>query len=144
TGITLTANQRIDLGTISMRMSAENVLQEVVVEGTRPDMEVGIDRKVFNVAQSLVSEGGSATDLLANVPSLQVDMEGSVSLRGSGVRILIDGKPSAMGGGDITQLLQSMPANSIERIEVISNPSSKYDAEGQSGIVNIILKKNVR
>src|SRR5690606_39403873 len=85
--------------------------------------------KGINVAQSLVSEGGSATDLLANVPSLQVDMEGSVSLRGSGVRILIDGKPSAMGGSDITQLLQSMPANSIERIEVISNPSSKYDAE---------------
>lgn len=142
--IILTNGQRLDVGTIPMRVSADNVLQEVVIEGTRPDMEIGIDRRVFNVAQSLVSEGGSATDLLANVPSLQVDMEGSVSLRGSGVRILIDGKPSAMGGSDITQLLQSMPANSIERIEVISNPSSKYDAEGQSGIVNIVLKKNMR
>jgi len=120
-----------------------NVLKEVVVQGERKNMTLGIDRKVFNVEQSLVSEGGSATDLLANVPTVAVDIDGNVSLRGSGsVRILIDGKPSAIGGGDMATVLQSLPASSIENIELITNPSAKYDPEGQTGIINIVLKKN--
>lgn len=143
--VELNAGQKLNLGSLQLKPSSATVLQEVVIESEVPDMQLGIDRKVFNVSESLVSEGGSATDLLANVPSLSVDMDGSVSLRGSSsVRILIDGKPSAMAGSDITQTLQSLPANSIQSIEVITNPSSKYDAEGQSGIINIILKKNIR
>lgn len=142
--IRVQAGQHVDLGHIPLRSSGE-LLDEVVVQGTPPAMELGIDRKIFNVEQSTISEGGTATDLLENVPSLQVDVDGSVSLRGSSsVRILINGRESAMAGSDITQLLQAMPANSIERIEVVTNPSARYDAEGQSGIINIVLKKNVR
>src|SRR5690606_31152816 len=92
-----------------------------------------------------ISTGGTAEDLLGNVPTLQVDADGSISLRGStGVRILIDGKESAMAGSDISKLLQSLPAEAISKVEIMTNPSAKYDAEGQSGIVNIVLKKNVR
>jgi len=144
TDIVVAAGQQVDLSDIPLEATGE-LLEEVVVVGTTPAMEMGIDRRVFNVAQSTISVGGNATDLLANVPSLQVDMDGSVSLRGSSsVRILIDGRESAMAGSDVTQLLQALPANSIEKIEVITNPSSRYDAEGQSGIINIVLKKDVR
>ncbi|MEJ6980852.1 TonB-dependent receptor [Pedobacter sp. P351] len=136
-------NSQIDLGTISLIPNKANVLKEVTVEAQRNAMTLGVDRKVFNVEQSLVSEGGSATDLLANVPTVSVDIDGNVNLRGSGnVRVLIDGKPSAIGGGDISTVLQSLPASSIESIELITNPSAKYDAEGQTGIINIVLKKN--
>jgi len=142
--ISIEVGKTLDLGSLKMKEDG-HMLGEVVVEGKAPAMEIGIDRKIFNVGQSLVSVGGTATDLLANVPTLQVDMDGSVSLRGSSsVRILIDGKESAMAGSDITSLLQSLPANAIDKVEVITNPSSKYDAEGQSGIINIVLKKNVR
>jgi outer membrane receptor protein involved in Fe transport len=142
--IKVTGSNSVNLGNIGLE-PGDKVLDEVVVVGTPSTMQVGIDRKIFNVAQSTISVGGNATDLLANVPSLQVDIDGGVSLRGStSVRILIDGKESAMAGNDITQLLQAMPASSIDRIEVITNPSSKYDAEGQSGIINIVLKKDIK
>ena len=138
-------NPEVNLGQIGLTQSSTNVLKQVVVEGQRSSMTLGIDRKVFSVDQSLVSEGGSATDLLANVPTVSVDIDGNVNLRGSGgVRVLIDGKPSAIGGGDISTVLQSLPASSIETIELITNPSAKYDAEGQTGIINIVLKKNKR
>jgi hypothetical protein len=137
------AKLSISLGSLWLAPSKANFLKEVTVQAQRSNMTLGVDRKVFNVEQSLVSEGGSATDLLANVPTVAVDIDGNVSLRGSGsVRILIDGKPSAIGGGDIATVLQSLPASSIETIELITNPSSKYDAEGQTGIINIVLKKN--
>ncbi len=140
--VTVDAGQHVDLGNILLKPSGE-LLEEVVVEGTPPAMQIGIDRKIFNVAQSTLSVGGTATDLLGNVPSLQVDMDGTVSLRGSSsVRIQINGRESALAGSDVTQFLQSLPANAVERIEVVTNPSSKYDAEGQSGIINIVLKKN--
>src|SRR5690606_12898855 len=133
-----------NLGTIKLSSDGK-VIQEVIVEGRTPEMKLGIDRKVFDASQSLVSAGGSATDLLQNVPTIQVDMDGSVNLRGSSnVKILIDGKESAMAGSDVNSLLQSLPANTIDKVEIITNPSSKYDAEGQSGIINIILKKNIR
>jgi len=138
------ASETLNVGKIFMADDGE-FIQEVVVQAQAPEMRLGIDRKIFDVSQSLVSVGGSASDLLANVPTLEVDMDGSVSLRGSSsVRILIDGKESAMAGSDINSLLQSLPANAIDKVEIITNPSSKYDAEGQSGIINIILKKNVR
>lgn len=136
--------QLVKLGQISL-LDDGKVIQEVVVDGRLPDMRLGIDKKVFDVSQSLVSVGGSASELLENVPTLDVDVDGNVSLRGSSsVKILIDGRESAMAGSDINTLLQSLPANSIDKVEVITNPSSKYDAEGQSGIVNIVLKKNIR
>lgn len=132
----------VSLGVIKLNPSKSTVLNEVVIEAERNSIQLGIDRKVFNVNQSLVSEGGSATDLLANVPSVSVDIDGNVNLRGtSNVRVLIDGKPSSIGG-NIAQVLQSLPASAIESIELVTNPSSKYDPEGQSGIINIVLKKN--
>ncbi|WP_157740958.1 outer membrane beta-barrel family protein [Mucilaginibacter xinganensis] len=138
------ANRTISLGNIKLRQG-KGLLKEVVVTAQKSQIQLGIDKKSFNVEQSLVSQGGSATDLLANVPSVQVDVDGNLSLRGSSnVRVLINGKPSALTGGNIADILQSIPASSIETIEVITNPSSKYDAEGQSGIINIVLKKNVQ
>lgn len=136
-------NNNINLGTIKMKAAKGTVLNEVAITGQKSTMQLGIDKKVFSVDQSLVSEGGSASDLLQNVPSVQTDIDGNVSLRGSsGVRVLIDGKPSLIAGGNVAQILQSLPASSIESVELITNPSAKYDAEGQSGIINIVLKKN--
>jgi hypothetical protein len=136
------ANKTVNIGTVPMKTGKGNILNEVTVTAQKPTMQLGIDKKVFSVDQSVVSEGGSATDVLQNVPSVQTDMDGNVSLRGSNARVLIDGKQSLIGGGDVAQILASLPASSIESIEVITNPSSKYDAEGQTGIINIILKKN--
>jgi len=137
------SDQPVNLGTIKMKPSKGTVLNEVQITAQKSTMQLGIDKKVFSVDQSLVSEGGSASDLLQNVPSIQTDIDGNVSLRGSsGVRVLIDGKPSLIAGGSVAQILQSIPASSIETVEVITNPSAKYDAEGQSGIINIVLKKN--
>lgn len=133
----------IAIGTIKLSPAKSSMLNEVIVQGQRSSMQLGVDRKVFSVDQSIVSEGGSATDLLSNVPTVSVDIDGNVNLRGtSNVKILIDGKPSAIGGGDIAATLQSLPASSIENIELITNPSAKYDPEGQTGIINIVLKKN--
>ncbi len=137
------AVKEINLGSIKMKTAKSNVLNEVTVTAPKTTMQLGIDKKVFSVDQSLVSEGGSASDLLQNVPSVQTDIDGNVSLRGSsGVKVLIDGKPSLIAGGDVAQILKSIPASSIESVELITNPSAKYDAEGQSGIINIVLKKN--
>jgi outer membrane receptor protein involved in Fe transport len=118
------------------------VLTEVTVSARSPTIRNGPDKKVFAVNQSLVSLGGTAADLLQNVPSLQADANGNVSIRGAtDVKVLVDGKRSLIGGGTVAQVLQSIPASSIERVEIITNPSAKYDAEGQA-IVNIVLKKN--
>ncbi|RKR85647.1 outer membrane receptor protein involved in Fe transport [Mucilaginibacter gracilis] len=138
------ANHKIyAFGVLKMHAGKNSLLKEVAVQGKKNSIQLGIDRKIFSVEQSLVSDGGSATDLLANVPSVQIDVDGNVNLRGSSnVRILIDGKPSLIAGGTVTDILQSIPASSIETIELITNPSSKYDPEGQSGIINIVLKKN--
>jgi len=136
--------QVINLGNIKLNQG-KGLLKEVTITAQKSQMQLGLDKKSFNVEQSLVSQGGSATDLLTNVPSVQVDVDGNISLRGStNVRILINGKPSALTGGDLVDILQSIPASAIETIEVITNPSSKYDAEGDSGIINIILKKNAQ
>lgn len=142
--IQIAANQTLDLGTIALTEAGKQ-LEEVVVQGRVSDLQLGIDKKVFDVSQSLVSVGGTAQDLLGNVPTLQVDADGAVSLRGSSsVKILIDGKESAMAGSDVNKLLQSLPADAVAKVEIITNPSAKYDAEGQSGIINIVLKKNIR
>ncbi|HTM98598.1 MAG TPA: carboxypeptidase regulatory-like domain-containing protein, partial [Pedobacter sp.] len=133
----------VNFGAIKMKTAKGNILSEVNITAQKATMQMGIDKKIFSVDQSLVSEGGSASDLLQNVPSVQTDIDGNVSLRGSaGVKVLIDGKPSLIAGGNIAQILQSIPASSIESVELITNPSAKYDAEGQSGIINIVLKRN--
>src|SRR6201996_910431 len=144
--VTISATARtLNLGSIKLSQGKSGMLKEVTITAQKSQIQLGVDKKSFNVDQSLVSQGGSATDLLTNVPSVQVDVDGNISLRGSSsVRVLINGKPSALTGGDISDILQSIPASAIETIEVITNPSSKYDAEGQSGIINIVLKKNVQ
>jgi len=139
------ATGTLNFGDIKMNAAKGNILSEVTVTGQKQGMQMGIDKKIFSVDQSVISEGGSATDLLQNVPSVSTDMDGNVSLRGStGVKVLIDGKPSLIAGGNVAQILASIPASSIESVEVITNPSAKYDAEGQSGIINIVLKKNTK
>ncbi|GGI27643.1 outer membrane beta-barrel family protein [Pedobacter mendelii] len=144
--VTITATTgTLSFGEIKMNTAAGNVLKDVTITAQKAAIQMGIDKKVFSVDQSLVSEGGSAGDLLQNVPSVSTDIDGNVSLRGStGVKVLIDGKPSLIAGGNVAQILQSIPASSIESVEVITNPSAKYDAEGQSGIINIVLKKNTK
>src|SRR5690606_18438548 len=142
--ISITANQDFNIGKITLLENGKQI-EEVVVQGRVQDLQIGIDKKVFDVSQSTISIGGSAQELLGNVPTLQVESDGAISLRGStSVRILVDGKESAMAGSDINAFLQSLPAEAIDKVEIITNPSARYDAEGQSGIVNIILKKNAR
>jgi outer membrane receptor protein involved in Fe transport len=135
-------NPVLDLKSITIATS-EDALDEVEIIAEKADLETKIDRKVFNVEKNITATGGSVNDILNNVPSVEVDMDGNISLRGSGnVTVLIDGKPSSLTGGARTAILTSIPASSVESIEVITNPSAKYDPDGMSGIINIVLKKN--
>ncbi|MAI23741.1 MAG: hypothetical protein CL828_06760 [Crocinitomicaceae bacterium] len=120
-----------------------NVLEEAVVIEEASSLEMLIDRRVFKVGNDLSAAGGTASELLVNVPSVAVDIDGNVSLRGSSqVQILIDGRPSGLTGAAQNAFLEQIPASSIDRVEVITNPSAKYDPDGMAGILNIILKKN--
>lgn len=120
-------------------------LSDVTITSHKSLLNTSIDRKIYNVEQDLMSKSGSVSDILKNIPSVEVDIEGNVSLRGSGdVMILINGKPSPLMGRSRAEVLQQLPANSIERIEVITNPSARYRPDGTSGIINIVLKKNIR
>lgn len=131
-------NLNIDLGTIEIKPTAIN-LDNVVVEGEKNPISYQIDRKVIDVNQMPVSASGTAADILENVPSITVDIDGNVSLRGSqNFTVLVDGRPSVLDAQDV---LQQIPAGTIDNIEIITNPSAKYDAEGTSGIINILLKK---
>ncbi len=131
----------VDLGTIAISPDAAT-LSEVTVEATRELMEVGLDRRVFNVEQELTSVGGSALDLMQNIPSVAVDFDGNVSLRGSdNVTILIDGRPSGLLGLTGSEALEQLPSEMVERVEVITNPSARYDPDGTSGIINIVMKE---
>ena len=133
-----------NMGNIKMAQT-ENTLKTVSVVGEKPIMEMKVDKKVFNVEKNTTTAGGSATDVLQNVPAVSVDADGNVSLRGKdNVTILIDGKPATLLGSDVTSALQSLSASSIESVEVITNPSAKYDAQGTTGILNIITKKDGR
>ncbi len=124
-----------DMGSIRLSTSVSE-LTGVVVTASKNAMKLDIDKKVFNVDKNIVSEGGTAIDVMKNVPSLQVDIDGNVSLRNSTPQILVDGLPT-------TLTLEQIPASAIESVEVITNPSAKYDASGGgAGILNIILKKN--
>ncbi len=131
-----------DLGIINLQADAE-ILNEVEVTAEKSSMQMSLDRRIFNVGKDLANRGGTALDILDNVPSVTVDIDGGIELRGSAnVRMLIDGKPSGIIGVGGTNGLRTIPANMIERVEVITNPSAKYEAEGMSGIINIVLKKN--
>jgi outer membrane receptor protein involved in Fe transport len=139
----ITGNERqIELGVIEI-VAAGLTKNEVVIEVERPLMETSIDKRIFNVGEDLSSKGGTAQDVLQNVPSVEVDQDGGIALRGnSNVIILIDGRPSTLSGGSRGAILSGIPAESIERIEVVTNPSAKYDPDGMTGIINIVLKKN--
>ncbi|NND34271.1 MAG: TonB-dependent receptor [Saprospiraceae bacterium] len=131
-----------DLGTIALSVSAQ-VLQEIEVVAEKSEMTFDLDKRVFNVGKDLANKGGSAEEILDNIPSVTVDVDGNVSLRGSeNVRILVDGKPSGLIGVGDTDGLKSLPAGMIDRVEVVTNASARYEASGTSGIINIVLKKD--
>lgn len=128
-----------NLGIVNLSEDAAQ-LNEVVVRAEKSSVEIKLDKKVYNVGQDMIVKGGSVSDVLDNVPSVSVDTEGNVSLRGSdNIRILIDGRPSQ--AINMAEALRQLPADAIDKVEVITNPSARYDAEGGSGIINIVLKK---
>ncbi|CAM1340983.1 TonB-dependent receptor domain-containing protein [Tenacibaculum amylolyticum] len=130
-----------NLGTITLSEDAE-ALDEVEIIAEKSTVEIRLDKKIYNVGKDMTIKGGTASDVLDNVPSVNVDAEGAVSLRGNeNVRILIDGKPSALVGLSGTDALRNLPADAIEKVEVITSPSARYDAEGTAGILNIVLRK---
>ncbi len=132
-------NQHVDLGKIDLNMTAVN-LEGAEITAEKMAVEYRLDRKVVNVGQDLDAAGSSAVDVLEKIPSVRVDISGEVSLRGSSnFTVLIDGKPSVLQG---SEALQQIPASTIENIEIITNPSVKYDPDGTAGIINIKLKKN--
>lgn len=117
-------------------------LDEVIVRSETTEVQVRLDKKIYNIGKDLTTSGATVSDALSNVPSVTVDVDGAIALRGNGnVRILINGRPSAIAGFGSVDALSQLPADAIERVEVITSPSARYDAEGTAGILNIILKK---
>jgi len=131
--------ENTNLGVIALSDDAKT-LDEIVVRAEKTAVDIKLDKKVYTVGKDLMVRGGTVSDVLDNIPSVSVDAEGTVALRGNeSVRILIDGKPSNMG--NINDALKLIPAETIDKVEVVTNPSARYDAEGGGGILNIILKK---
>ncbi|MFD1096055.1 TonB-dependent receptor domain-containing protein [Salegentibacter chungangensis] len=134
-------NSDLNLGNVPLGISSSN-LDEVVVRAETTQVDIRLDKKIYNIGKDLTTGGGTVSDALNNVPSVTVDIDGGIALRGNeNVRILINGKPSAMAGFGSTDILNQLPAEAIERVEVITSPSARYDAEGTAGILNIILRK---
>lgn len=130
-----------NLGTVFLELDVES-LDEVEIIAERTTVEIKLDKKVYNIGKDLTTAGGTVSDALNNVPSVTVDIEGNISLRGNeNVRILINGRPSALAGFGDSNVLSQLPAEAIERVEVITSPSARYDAEGTAGILNIILRQ---
>jgi outer membrane receptor protein involved in Fe transport len=125
-----------DLGNLQLEQDVQ-ALTNVTVTAQRPALEMGIDRRVFNVDQNLTAVGGTAVDVMKNIPSVTVDVDGNVTLRNSSPQIFVDGRPTIL-------TLDQIPATDIERIELITNPSAKFDAASTGGIVNVIMKRNKR
>ena len=131
----------LDLGKILLRPKSQE-LEEVEITGQKNQMEFKLDKRIFNIEKDLANAGANAAEILNNIPSVEVDIEGNISLRGSGnVRVLIDGKPSTITGSSTADVLRQFQGSMIERVEVVTNPSARYDAEGEVGIINIVLKK---
>lgn len=137
--LSISSAKHLQLGEIPLEPKVSE-MDEVTVVAERSTIEQRIDRKIINIGKDLITAGATASDIMNNLPSINVDQEGNIALRGnSNVRILIDGKPSNM---DPSQLLKQIPSSSIKRVELITNPSAKYNPEGMSGIINIVLHKN--
>lgn len=133
--------RKVDLGNLIVNTSYE--LDEVVVNTSKSSYKLDLDKKVYDVTQDIVSKGGTLSDVMQNIPSIVVDPDGSILIRGSqSITILLDGRPSNLA--NTTELLRTIPAASIERIEVITNPSAKYTSEGSGGIINVVLKKGAK
>ncbi|MEI8084663.1 MAG: TonB-dependent receptor [Paludibacter sp.] len=132
----------INIGTIKMLEDSKK-LDEVIVVGQGSQMRFDVDKKIYSVDQSIAAAGGSASDVLKNIPSVKVDNEGNVSLRkDANVEVWVNGKPSGLTADNRAQVLQQMPAESIESIEIMTNPSAKFNPEGTAGIINLVMKKN--
>lgn len=139
--LTLTGNE-IKLGRILLEENTQN-LQEVEIVGQGSTMRFELDKKIFTVDQNIANAGASISEALENIPSVEVDQEGNISLRNSdAVEIWINGKPSGLTAENRAQILQQMPAESIKEIEIITNPSAKYSPEGTSGVINLVMKKD--
>src|SRR5690606_32665835 len=135
-----TFTNSINLGEIKLVANTE-LLEDIVIEVERAPVELRLDKKIYNVGNDMIVKGGNASDVLDNIPSVAVDSDGNVSLRGNeSVKILIDGKPSGMAS-NVAEALKMLSAESIDQVEVITNPSARYEAEGGAGIINIKLKK---
>lgn len=129
------------LGTFTLEADISQ-LQDVVVIAEKSTVEIKLDKRVYNVGKDMMVKGGTVSDVLDNVPSVTVDTEGNVALRGNeNVKILIDGKPSGLAGINVADALKLLPADAVEKVEVITNPSARYDAEGGGGIINIVIRK---
>ncbi len=136
------AGKEVNLGRIQLKEDTQT-LQDVEVVAQGSSMRFELDKKVFTVDQNIASAGASVTDVLENIPSVDVDQEGNISLRNSeDVEIWINGKPAGLSGENRGQILKQMPAGTIEKIELITNPSAKYSPEGTSGIINLVMKKD--
>jgi len=126
---------------VKMKPDSES-LEEVVVRAENTEVQIRLDKKIYNIGKDLTTSGATVSDALSNIPSVTVDVDGTINLRGNeNVRILINGKPSAIAGYGDAEALKQLPADAIERVEVITSPSARYDAEGTAGILNIILRK---
>lgn len=131
----------MDIGVITVSNGFS--LDEIVVKGNKAAYKIDLDKKTYNVSKDIVAKGGTLTDVMQNLPSVQVESDGNVSIRGDqNVRILVDEKPSGLASS--AELFATIPASSIEKVEVITNPSSKYSAEGTAGIINVVLKKGLK
>lgn len=126
-----------NIGTIKLLQSEKMLANVVVTSTTAPAIQFGIDRKIFNVEKNITTQGGTAVDVMKNIPSVSVDVDGNVQMRNSSPQILIDGRPTIL-------TLDQIPADDIERVELVTNPSAKYDASSAGGVIDIIMKKNKR
>ncbi len=132
----LQGQREFDLGNFSIEPEAQ-VLQNVTVTAIKPIMEMGVDRRIFNVDKNITATGGTAVDVMKNIPSVTVDVDGNVKLRNSTPQLFIDGRPTIL-------TLEQIPADNIEKVELITNPSAKFNASSSGGIINVVLKKNKR
>ncbi|MFB6343138.1 TonB-dependent receptor domain-containing protein [Saccharicrinis sp. FJH62] len=141
--LTIKGNETMDLD--SIRLSAKtNDLNEVVIKGEKAMVEIHPDKMVYNVSASVNSTGNNALELLAKSPGVRIDLDNNIILQGkSGVKVYINGRPSRISGSDLSNMLEGMQSDNIESIEIITNPSAKYEAEGTGGIINIVMKKDL-